>query len=144
MLLPLCVYRLSNEQRALTRPGVLAIAVAAIHVSATLYSRGRVGRQPETASTAEFSRAYVTALDGQARLLESIWRWYLLPFAPGVTLCYADAARAALAESGASASAWMFLLASWLLTWLIFYGVARLNRRAASDLRREITALGER
>ena len=38
----------------------------------------------------------------------------------------------------------MFLLASWLLTWLIFYGVPRLNRRAASDLRREITALGER
>lgn len=143
-LVPLCVYRLSKEQAPLARLGVLAIALAAVHVSATLYRRGRVGRQPETASTAEFSRAHVTALDGQARLLESVWRWYLLPFVPGVTLCHVDAARAALAASGSSARLWLLLLASWTLTWLLFYGIARLNRRAARDLRREIAALGER
>jgi hypothetical protein len=144
VLLPLCAYRLWNEPRPLTRLGMLAIAAAAVQVSATLYRRGRVGRLPETATTAEFSRAHVTALEGQAQLLDSTWRWYLLPFVPGITLSYADGVRAALARSGGSARIWVALLASWVLTWLVFYGIGRLNRRAARDLRREIAALGER
>lgn len=143
VLLPLCAYRLVNEQRPLTRLGMLAIAIAAVYVSAALYRRGRVGRQPESASTLEFSRAYVRALDGQARLLESVWRWYLLPFVPGVTLCYLDAGLVVLARSGGSARAWLVLLGGWLFTGLVFYGIGRLNRRAASHLRREIAALGE-
>lgn len=142
VLVPLCAYRLSRDPRLFTRLGVLAIAAAAVYVSAALYRRGRVGRQPETASTAEFSRAHVSTLDGQARLLESVWRWYLLPFVPGVTLCYVDGALAALAKSGGSARIWIVLLASWVFTWVVFYGIARLNRRAARDLRREIAALG--
>jgi hypothetical protein len=143
LLLPLCVYRLSNDQRVVARLGALAIAMAAIYVSAALWARGRVGRQPETASTLEFSRAHVSALEGQARLLESVWRWYLLPFVPGVALSYADGALGALAK-GAPARVWLLMLASWSLTWLVFYGIARLNQRAARDLRREIAALEDR
>jgi hypothetical protein len=113
-----------------------------VYVSAALYRRGRIGRQPETASTAAYVRAHAAALGRQAQLLESIWRWYLLPFVPGVTLSYLDGALAAL-DRGATARVWLWLLGAWLLTWLVFYGIARLNRRAARALRREMAALGE-
>jgi len=145
LLLPVCLLAFLRSERLLVRLGFIGIAVAGLYVSAALYRRGRMGRQPESASTAEFLRAHVQALVRQAELLESVWRWYLLPFVPGVALIYLDAALAALAASRGNPRAngiWLGLTAAMLLTCLVFAAIAALNRRAARDLRREAAALG--
>ena len=145
LLLPLCVRGMLRTERLLTQLGLLGIACAGLYVSAALYRRGRLGRTPASASTTEFLQAHVAALDRQAQLLEAVWRWYLLPFVPGVALVYVDAARAALTAGGAHPERlWLSLVGVVLLSALLFAGVARLNGRAARALRREIAALSER
>lgn len=144
LLVPACLQSMLRSDRLLTRVGLIGIAVGGLYVSAVLYRRGRAGRPPESASTAEFLRAHVRALARQAELLESVWRWYLLPFVPGVALVYLDAALAALAASRGNpraAGIWLGLSGAVLLTCLVFAAIAALNRRAARDLRREAAAL---
>jgi hypothetical protein len=144
LLLPLCLQNALRSDRLLTRAGFLGIALAALYVSAVLYRRGRLGQQPRFAATAEFLRAHVDALGRQASLLESAWRWYLLPFLPGTTLIYVDVALAGLArEPALGLRLWLVLAGLALLTGLLFLGVAALNRRAARALRREMAALSE-
>jgi hypothetical protein len=145
LLLPACLQSMLRSDRPLTRVGLAGIALGGLYVSAALYRRGRAGRQPASASTAEFLRAHVLALARQAELLESVWRWYLLPFVPGVALVYLDAALAAWAASRSTprgTGVWLTLAAAILLTCLVFATIAVLNRRAARDLRREAAALG--
>jgi hypothetical protein len=144
LLVPFCAHAVLRGERSLTRLGFLGIALAALYVSAALYRRGRVA-QPPSASTEVYRRAHIAALERQAQLLESVWRWYLLPFVPGITLIHLDAALGALARSGAPATLiGLVTAASWLVTLLVFFGIAALNRRGARRLRREVAALGER
>jgi hypothetical protein len=141
VLVPLTLDRVLHGTRLGTQIGSCAIGLAGIYVSAELYRRGRLGRQPPSTSTAEFLQSHVHALGRQAELLENVWRWYLLPFVPGITLIYADAAWAAFANGAVSGRLWLTLFGSYMLTCLVFVGIGLLNRRAAGVLRREMTAL---
>jgi len=145
VLVPLALDGVLHGTRLVTQLGLCAIAIAAIYVSAELYRRGRLGQQPPSASTAEFLQHHVHALGRQAELLESVWRWYLIPFVPGISLIYADVAWAAVARTGGALSGWVWLtlVGAWLLTGLVFVGIGMLNRRTALGLRREMAALGE-
>lgn len=145
LLLPLCAQAAVRSDRWGARLGLLCIALAGLYISAVIYQRGHVRKDASTA-TGEFLQAHVAALAEQATLLESVWRWYLAPFLPGITLVYVDAALAALAERGGGqpASVWLTILGGWLLTGLVFVGIGMLNRRGARGLRREIAALSER
>ena len=145
VLVPLSASQVLHETRLGTQLGLVGITIAALSVSAELYRRGRPGRQPPSASTAEFLQRHVQSLGRQAELLEGVWRWYLLPFVPGITLIYADVAWAAYTRSGGAVSGrvWLSLIGSWLLTGVVFVGIGLLNRRAALGLRREMAALGE-
>jgi hypothetical protein len=144
VLVPLTLDGVLHGTRLGIRLGLCAIILAAIYVSTQLYRRGRLGKQPPSASTAEFLQHHLQTLRRQAELLESVWRWYLLPFVPGITLIYVDAARGALARADGAASAriWLTMIGSWFFTGLIFIGIDMLNRRAAARLRREMAALG--
>jgi len=144
-LVAFCVTRIWEVERLLARLGFLGMALAALYVSFELHRRGRVAASPASSSTESYRRAHVGALERQAQLLESVWRWYLLPLVPGITLVHLDAAFAGLARSGAQATIiWLVSAASLLFTIGIFLGVAALNRRAARALRRELLALQER
>jgi hypothetical protein len=145
VLVPLSAQGALRAPRWGTRLGLLCMALAGLYVSVQLYRRGRVGRVPESAPATEYLQGRITALSGQAELLESVWRWYLLPFVPGITLIYGDVALAAL-RHGIPAHAvrgGLAVLAGWLGTWLLFFVIARLNRRAARELRRQIATLSE-
>jgi hypothetical protein len=142
LLLPPCARSALHHDRLLTRGGLLGIALAALYVSAVLYRRGRLAPATRFASTDEFLTAHVGALGRQAALLESAWRWYLLPFMPGITLVYVDAALVGLArEPALRLRIWLVSAGLWLVTGLVLLGVAALNRRSARALRREMAAL---
>ena len=143
LLVVYCVRQIVEVERVLGRLGFLAMALAALYISLELHRRGRVASPPASA-TEVFRRAHVGALERQAQLLESVWRWYLLPFVPGITLVHLDATFAALARSGAQSTIWLVSTASLLFTLLVFLAIGALNGRAARDLRREMRALTER
>jgi len=143
VLVAFCVQRIVTLERLLGRLGFLGVALAALYISFELHRRGRVAT-PLASSTESYRRAHLAALERQARLLESVWRWYLLPFVPGITLVHLDATLAALARSGAQSTIWLVSTASLLFTLLVFLAIGALNGRAARDLRREMRALTER
>lgn len=83
-------------------------------------------------------------LERQRDLLLGVWRWYLLPFVPGMTVflvgLFEFAMRQPHASEHARAIAWMFTLTAAGCA-VVFVGVAKLNHWAARRLQREIDAL---
>jgi hypothetical protein len=70
----------------IVRLGALLIALGAIFVSCQLFVRGRI-REPKCKQPREISTAeYRSELERQCVALLSVWRWYLLPFVPGIVV----------------------------------------------------------
>lgn len=83
-------------------------------------------------------------LERQRVLLLGVWRWYLLPFVPGMAVFLVGLFAFAMQQPHASEHRGAIVVVFGLTAVgcaLVFAGVARLNRWAARKLQREIEAL---
>jgi hypothetical protein len=116
-------------------------AGAAMVVAAALFVSWRLARSSETDGVERtWLERHRDELERQHALLSSVWRWYALPFVPGVLVM--TAARYAYPEFRLhEPAAWLGMIWPALFMGAIFGGVAWLNAVAARQLRREIAEL---
>ena len=119
-----------RAERPLAAAGVGLLAAAAAFVLVHMHRHGWTGRTPrEDAAALDF---YRDELERRRDLLRSVWKWYLLPFAPGfLTLLAARVTETPLEVLATISGA---LAIAGAVTWA--------NLRAAQRLQRELDALG--
>jgi hypothetical protein len=116
-------------------------AGAAMVVAAALFVSRRLARSSggESAGSTWFEH-YRNDLMRQHALLSAVWRWYALPFVPGILVM--TAARHAYPDFKLhEPAAWLSMLWPAVFVGAIFGGVVWLNAIAARRLRRDIGEL---
>lgn len=120
----------------LLKLGSIALIGGLVAVAWNLHRRASA-RRPDSAELASPCLAYLKAdLTRQRDALRSVWKWYLLPLAPGMVLFLAGLA-VAVPAGVAVASGLGLALA--LLAWCVI----RLDAAAADRLDRELRALDD-
>ena len=130
----------------MTRIGAGLTVLATLYVVSTLYRRGSTKDVPDALARASFIEFYRASLESQRDLLRDVWRWYLLPFVPGMVAMFVS--------FGIRDGLWLnpvpganpvrngfSLLVFAAVLVLLFFGVAAINRRSAKKLQIEIDAL---
>ena len=116
----------------LVRTGMALLVAGTLYMVYQLHMRGSVQMlpsEPALRPCLEFLRAELVR---QRDLLRDVWRWYLLPFAPGMIMIFVAASGRML---------WTQWVGKLALLSVFFWSVAMLNRWAARRLQREIDAL---
>ena len=113
-------------------PNVLMIA-GMIYVIVQLHRRGSARSLPADADARSSIHFYRLELARQRDALRTVWRWYLLPFIPGVAALVAVVA----IKRGVNAR----LIASIIGVVLVSVGIWALNEWAARKLNRKIEEL---
>jgi len=133
---------------ALTAPapliqlGAAMIVLGTFYVCWNLYTLARadaVDGLNEVQAWTEFHRS---ELKRQRSALDTVWRWYLAPFAPGMVVFIAGVAFTPETPMPVLARAIVFGLGVGMIG-AMFAGIAWLNKRAVKALDREIAALDE-
>jgi TRAP-type uncharacterized transport system fused permease subunit len=120
-----------NSPSVLARVGAALILLATAYVVYRLHRHGSTLVMPEElalTSCVDFHRAQLLR---QRDLLRSVWRWYLLPFVPGLFLLLLSQAAA---DPGRAARAA-------IISGLVFLGIGWLNERAARRIDGDIESL---
>ena len=125
----------------LSKAGPGLIVVGTLHIMFQLHTRAASLPVPGgdawvTESCVQFHRR---ELERQRDLLRTVWRWYLGPLVPGLSVVFLDRFIEAWPRGGFAIVA---SLASALVTVFVFLGVWWLNAAGARKLQREIEALG--
>lgn len=122
--------------------GLALVVVGTLSVLRTLRHQGLAPTADPSAPTAAHLAAHRRQLAHQAALLESVPRWYLAPFLPGLTVFFVGPDLVAWLTGEAEALASLGVgLALWLGCLLTYAGIAWLNRHTARGLRAELAAL---
>lgn len=124
----------------LIQAGAVLIILGTLYVCWKLYTLGRAATNEErdnAASLADFHRAELVR---QRAALATVWRWYLAPFAPGMTVFLAGVAFMPELEAPLIARIVVFALGAALVA-LMFGFVAWINALAVKKLDAEIAAL---
>lgn len=120
--------------------GAVMIALAAIYVS---WQLNRVASVSDTTAPADtLVNAHRRDLMRQRDALKSVWRWYLLPFVPGMLVFVLGTS----IETGESLPIWAVFttsLVSLSFVGAVFAGVWAMNAYAARKLDQEIEALND-
>ena len=120
--------------------GSILIVAAALYISWKLHEIGGASNPSDLITGQSLASHHRDALVRQRDALRSVWRWYLLPFAPGTLVFTLGTALetatqiplgAALSSGGIS----LGVIAA------VFYGVHALNAHAAKKLDAEIDLL---
>jgi hypothetical protein len=118
----------------IARLGAVLISIATLYVVYQLHAQGTTSPLPadigETSAVA-FHRAQ---LERERDLLQSVWRWYLLPFAPGM-------ATILLGTLLRRPDRWTTTLAAAIFIVLVTIAIGVLNRRVARQVQRTIDEL---
>lgn len=117
-----------------TRTGALLVIAGNLYVALQIRRRG--WSRPDTPD-APVIAAHRADLERQRDALRSVWRWYLLPYVPGMTTF------AVGVEVDNPPVAWVSLAIYLALGLASFAVVAALNRAAARQMQREIDALDD-
>jgi hypothetical protein len=139
-------YSLYKFETVLLRLGSGLTIAGALFVAFQLYRKGSaaaMAQDLESKNCVEFHRM---ALVRQRDLLLSVWKWYLLPFVPGLGLFLLGELQMVLRQPASHFHYGMVAL--WFgITFTVCAGtfvlVEWLNRRAAKALQKEIDALDE-
>ena len=115
-----------------TRTGALLVIGGTLYMCYELHRRGSTRTAPPGASSVVFHRA---ELERQRDALQSVWRWYLAPFVPGLTVSLVGE------EIDDPPISWVPLLLKLAFLVAVFVGVLKLNHLAARELQREIDEL---
>jgi hypothetical protein len=120
----------------------LMIVAAALYVGWKLHRHGAARKADPEASVAGLIAFHRAELARQRDGLVTVWRWYLLPFVPGVVLWFTAMGIGASQHGGPAAAVMPLVLgASVLMFILVFAGVFALNLLAAAHLQRQIDDL---
>jgi len=120
--------------------GAVLIVAATIYVCWLLNRRGSGGGADAVSGAENLMQFHRQELIRQRDALRSVWRWYLLPFVPGLIVFIVGTNLSTLTDLGF----WSRLAASGMnLTFVggIFGGVWAINHFAANKLDRDIQAL---
>ncbi len=139
-------YYASVFDAALIRAGCGLVIVGALFTVFRLHRAGAARTVPAELALhtcVDFRRK---ELERQRDLLLGVWRWYLLPFVPGMMVFLVGLFELAMRQPHASAHA-RTIVTVFALTAagcaVVFVGVGMLNQRAARKLQREIDTLDQ-
>ena len=120
--------------------GAILIIAAALYISWKLHEIGGASDPTELTSGQSLASHHRAALVRQRDALQSVWRWYLLPFVPGMLVFTIGTTLET--GTGIPLSAMLATCATSLgFITAIFYGVHALNAHAAKKLGAEIDSL---
>ena len=117
------------------RLGAGLIIAATLYVVYQLHTRGAAKTAPAALGLETYRDFHRRELELQRDLLRVVWKWYLLPFVPGLL------AFVAVPAMHLPPDKWLLTVPFILLCAAVFYGIARLNQRAAATLQRQIDEL---
>src|SRR5262245_58578373 len=106
-----------------------------VYVLYQLHTRGAAKTVPESLALGTCLDFHRHELERQRDLGRDVWKWYLLPFVPGMLAVIGTAFRNSPPERWIHA--WPFFLV-WAA---MFYAIVRLNKRGADKLQRQIDEL---
>ena len=119
--------------RPLAGVGPALIMAAALYVVYQLSVRGTPRTIPLELSMEETVRFYGAELRQEHNPLRTVWRWYLLPFVPGLL----TATLGLLYVDGVGSR----VLVMMVISVATFWSIATLNKQGAQKIQHEITAL---
>ena len=128
----------------LARLGCALVIAAVLFVVHSLHTRGAATTAPGELAFRTCLEFHRRQLERQRDLVAGVWRWYLLPFVPGMAVFLFGLLLWTLEQPNAPAHTRGILIAFGLtavLCGLVFFGVGKLNQWAARRLQREIDAL---
>ena len=124
------------------RIGAVLIIAAAMFISWKLNQIASSGKAPSDATIENLASFHRRELERQRDALRSVWKWYLMPFVPGLVVFTVGTA----IESGSGNPFWVtatIAAVSLAFNGAVFAGVWALNAHAARKLDDEIRALDE-
>jgi hypothetical protein len=110
------------------------ILAATVYVMYQLHARGAARTVPESLALRPCLEFHLQELERQRNLVRDVWKWYLLPFVPGLILFIAILLRH-------HPEKWIVMLPVILVQTALFYGIWKLNDRAADKLQHQIDEL---
>jgi Flp pilus assembly protein TadB len=117
------------------RVGCILILAGTLYVMYHLHTKGSAKVVPEDLALDTCLAFHKRELERQRDLVRDVWKWYLLPFAPGLIAMVAEPLLR-LPPVG-WVRAWPFIL----VCAAMFYLVWQLNKQAADKLQRQIDEL---
>jgi len=111
------------------------ILAGTVYVLYQLHTKGAAKTVPESLALRTCLEFHRRELQRQRDLLRDVWKWYLLPFVPGLL------AFIVLPLLHLPPEKWIRTLPVVLLWAAMFYAIWRLNRRGANKLQRQIDEL---
>jgi hypothetical protein len=126
----------------LPRLGLALIIAAIIYAVYKLHRKGSASVIPSEMGSSACLDFHLKELQRQLDTLRNVWSSYLRPFVPGMAL-YLIGMTIPAAISPGTNKLWVLMSfsGSALFIALIFYGICRLNQRAADNLQHQIDAL---
>jgi len=124
----------------IVRAGCFLIIFGALYICWKLYGLARSASGAEMDAAQNLMTFHRAELLRQRAALASVWRWYLLPFVPGMAVFLGGVSFAPDNPAPLAVKLVIFLFAAMLVA-ALFYGVWWLNQRAVKALDGEIAAL---
>jgi len=119
----------------------LMIALATIYVGFSLHRKGKAARTPPGGSVPSLVDFHREALVRQRDALKTVWRWYLLPFVPGLVLWFVAMWIGHGAEAARPAAFATALVMTFVFCAMVFVAILLLNLLGAARLQRMIDDL---
>jgi len=142
ILIPIFGYIFWAHDALLPRLGLALIIAAIIYTIYQLHRKGSARTIPSEMGSSACLDFYLKELQRQLSALRNIWSWYLRPFVPGMALYLIGMTiPAAISKGSNMLLALITVSGSALFVALIFFGIYRLNQRAADNLQHQIDAL---
>jgi len=142
IMIPFFGYIFWVQDAQLPRVGVVLIIAAIIYMVYQLHQKGSARSIPSEMGSSVCLDLYLKELQRQLNTLRTVWSWYLLPLVPGMILYLIGMTIPAAISKGLNVLwAILVLTGSALFIALIFYGIYRLNQRAADNLQHQIDEL---
>lgn len=116
----------------LIKVSCVVLIASTLYVMRQLHQRASAARPPAEGDLASFHREQLMR---QHEALSTVWRWYLLPFVPGMTLMLI--AQALVLPTGR----WLFAAVGCGLILAVFGLIWALNHHAAREIARQIDEL---
>ena len=111
------------------------ILAGTAYVVYQLHTKGAAKNVPASLALDPWLQFHRRELERQRDLLGDVWKWYLLPFVPGLLVFIATLLLRLPADK------WIRMLPFIVFCAAVFYGIWRLNQRGANKLQRQIDEL---
>lgn len=126
------LYYMGRFHGAVVRLGAALEVVAALVVIYTLHRRGRATSLDSLGESCV--QHHRRELERQRDLLKTVWSWYLLPWVPGLVIFEVGVGLA-------HPAGWIWIAVLLAVCGSLFFGIWKLNERAARALQRRIDTL---